>query len=209
MILLVMEFSSLFLGAGAAYIQAVLSFVDARTDTLQCRAAARAVDMKGIYGTAVFGVEPEVVRDHFLKPHLALRLDCAAVECRDHCHLFRTFGIAVDEWVVADLGHGLHRLSVSVQKSAPAICQCLCLRTEEYGGKAVLHFPEIHRLVTGYRHGHTTLILEDDVAVIVALVEILGTEVVDTRLHAAEEFVSHFLLLSLLLGVWSQGAMQS
>lgn len=186
------KFSSLFLGAGTAYIQAVLGFVDARTDTLQRRPATRTADIKGISGTAVFAVEPEVVRDHLFKPHLALCLDCGTVGRGDHCHFLRTLGIAVNEWVIADVQHGLHRLSVSVQKTSPAICQRFCLRTEEYGGKAVLHLPEIHLLLTGHRHGHTTLVLEDDVAVIVTLVEILWTEIFDTRLNAVEEFVSLF-----------------
>ncbi|MBD9222444.1 hypothetical protein EGQ24_00860, partial [bacterium] len=41
-------------------------------------------------------------------------------------------------------------------------------------------------------HGHTTRVLEDDVAVIVTLGKILGTEIFDTRLNAVEEFVSYF-----------------
>jgi len=184
--------SSLNFVTGVAHIQATLGFVDDSADTLQCRAAARASDIEVVSGIAVLAVEPEVVRNHLLKPHLALCLDCVAVGRGYHCHLLRTIGITVDEWVVTDFGHGLHRLSVSVQKTTSAICQCLCLRTEEYGGKAVLHFPEIHRLVTGHRHGHTTLVLEDDMAVIVTLGEILGTEIFDTRLNAVEEFVSHF-----------------
>ena len=74
------KFSSLFLGAGAAYIQATLGFVDCSADTLQRRPAARTADIKGICGTmSVLGVEPEVVRDHLFKPHLALCLDCGTV----------------------------------------------------------------------------------------------------------------------------------
>ena len=187
------KFSSLFLGAGAAYIQATLGFVDCSADTLQRRPAARTADIKGICGTmSVLGVEPEVVRDHLFKPHLALCLDCGTVGCGDHCHFLRTLGIAVNEWVILDIRHGSHRLSVCVKESTLAVCQCLCLCSEEYGGETILHLPEIHLLVTGHRHGHTTRVLEDDVAVIVTLGKILGTEIFDTRLNAVEEFVSYF-----------------
>ena len=202
--------SSLFLCAGTAYIQATLGFIDAPTDTLQRCAAARAADIESVSGTAVLGVEPEVVRDHLLKPHPAPGFGCVTVGRGDHCHFLFTLGIAVDEWVVADLDHVLHCLSVSVQKTAPAICQRFCFRSEAHGGKSVLHFPEIHLLVTGHRHWHTTPVLEDDVAVIVTLVKILGTEVFVPRLYAVEELVSHFFCSFRRFWVYgSQGATQS
>ena len=108
MILLVMDFSSLFLGAGAAYIQATLGFVDCSADTLQRRATSRAADIECVSETAVFGVEPEVVRYHLFDPHSTLTLDCVAIERGDHCHFFRALYVTVDEWVISDLSHGLH-----------------------------------------------------------------------------------------------------
>ena len=92
--------SSLIFCAGTAYIQSQLGFVDCPADTIQDLAAARASDMEGICGTVFLGMEPEMVRDHLLKPHLAPGFDCISIGCGDHCHFLRTLGIAVDEWVI-------------------------------------------------------------------------------------------------------------
>lgn len=115
MILLVIEFSSLFLGADAAYIQATLGFVDCSADTLQRRAATGTADIEGVSETAFLGVEPEVMRYHLFDPHSALRLDCVAIERGDHCHFLRTLDVTVDEWVVMDSGHGLCHPSAEVE----------------------------------------------------------------------------------------------
>nr|DAQ25713.1 MAG TPA: hypothetical protein [Caudoviricetes sp.] len=205
-ILLDIEFSSLFLGAGTTYIQAALGFVDAPADTLQCRAASRAADIEGVSGTAAFGVEPEVVRYHLFDPHSALRLDCAAVGCGDHCHFLRTLSVAVDEWVILDVCHGLHRLSVCIEEPTFAVGQCFCLCSEEHGGETILHLPDIQALVTGHHYGCATLGLEEQAALIVLLGEVLSAEIVDARLQAVKESVFHsVLLLSLILGVWVTG----
>lgn len=108
MILVAINFSSLFLGAGTAYIQAALGFVNVPTDTLQPRAASRAADIEGVSGTTILGAKPEVVRNHLLKPHSALTLDCVAIERGNHCHFLCTLDVTVDEWVISDLSHGLH-----------------------------------------------------------------------------------------------------
>ncbi len=115
MILVAINFSSLFLGADTAYIQAALGFVDAPADTLQYRAASRAADIEGVSGTTILGAKPEVVRYHLFDPHSALCLDCVAVERGDHCHLLRTLNVTVDEWVVTDLGHGLYHPSAEIE----------------------------------------------------------------------------------------------
>jgi hypothetical protein len=188
---------SLFLDAGTAYIQAVPIFFDMLTDALQCRAASRAADMKGIWRRiAVPDAEPEVVRDHLLKPHTAPALDCVAVGGGDHSHLLRPFSVAVDEWVVTDLVHGLHRPSVLVEEAASAVSQGLRLRTEEHSGEAALHLPDVILLVAGYRYGHTTLVLEQRMAVIGPLGKVPGVEVLDTRLLAVEKVKFHICLLS-------------
>jgi len=114
-ILLVIEFSSLFLGADTAYIQASLGFIDVPADTFQRRTAARAADIEGISEIAVLGAEPEVVRYHLFDPHSALTLDCIAIERGDHCHFLCTLDVTVDEWVVTDLGHGLYHPSAEIE----------------------------------------------------------------------------------------------
>ena len=138
-----------------------------------------------------FGMEPEVVGYHFFQPHTAPALDCVAVGSGYHSHLFRPFSVAVDEGVIQDLGHGLHRLSVPVIEPTFAVGQRLFLRSEEHSGEAALHLPDALLFVLGYRHGHTAFVLEDDMAVIVALREVPGTEILDTQLDAVEESVFH------------------
>ena len=67
---------------------------------------------------ALFGVESEIVWDHFFKPQLAPGSDCIAIGCGDHCHFLRTLGIAVDEWVIHDFRHG-HTARPSASKNRP------------------------------------------------------------------------------------------
>lgn len=61
------------------YIQATLGFVDCSVDTIQHRTAARAMDVKGVCGTAVLGAEPEIVRNHLLKSYIALHPNCCGI----------------------------------------------------------------------------------------------------------------------------------
>ena len=159
--------------------------------------------MKGIWRRiAVPDAEPEVVRDHLLKPHFALRLDCGLIGYGDHRHLLRTLGVAVDEWVILDFRHGLHRLSICIQESALAVGQCFCLCAEEYGRASILHLPDVQTLVTGYHNRCAMLVLQYQTALIVLLGKVLGTVAVDARLHPVENSVFHsVLLLSLRLGV--------
>ena len=112
--------------------------------------------------------------------------------------------------MLTDLGHKSHRLSVSVEESTLAVCQCFCLGSEEDRGKAVLHLPDIQFLVVGYCHGHTAFGLEKQTALIVLLREVLGIEIVDVRLQAVKEFALHwFCSFRWFCGVGSQGAIQS
>ncbi len=184
--------SSLFHVAGAAYIQAAPGFVDVRTDPLQHRTAARAADIEGIGGTiAVLTTEPEIVGNHLLQAHTGLRSDCVLIGCWNHGHFLAPLGVTVDEGVIQDLGHGSHRLSVRIVEPAFAVGQRVCSGSEEYGGKAVLHLPEIQFPVAGYRHGRSPPCLEEKVAHISFPGKIPGPQVSDVRFRAVEKSVLH------------------
>ena len=187
-----MSMSSLFHVTGAAYIQAAPGFVDVRTDPLHHRTAARAADVEGISGTiAVLTAEPEIVGNHLLQPHTGLRSDCVLMGCGDHGYFLAPLGITVDEGVIQDLGHGLHRLSVCIVEPALAVGQRVCSGSEEHGGKAVLHLPDVQFPVAGYRHGSPPPGLEEKVAHIPFSGKISGSQGSDVRLHAIEKSVLH------------------
>ena len=206
-----MSMSSLFHVTGAAYIQTAPGFVDVRTDPLQHHTAARAADVAGIGGTiAVLTAEPEIVGNHLLQPHTGLRSDRVLMGRGDHGCFLAPLGVTVDEGVIQDFGHGSHRLSVRIVEPAFAVGQRVCSGSEEYGGKAVLHLPDVQFPVAGYRHGRSPPCLEEEVAHIPFPGKIPGSEVSDVRFRAVEKSVLHkILLLSLVLGCWSQGVIQS
>nr|DAZ27690.1 MAG TPA: hypothetical protein [Caudoviricetes sp.] len=181
--LLVIKISSLIVDAGIAGVQSQLGFVDVPTDTTHRFAAKRAANANCISRTMVsFGVESVVVRDNLLQPQVALRFDGLAVRYREHGYFFCSIGITIDEWVILDVRHGLHHLSVCIEESALAVCQCLCLCSEEHRGKAILHFPDVHYLVTGNHNGSAVIGLEKLSAFIRTTGEFFGSELFDARL---------------------------
>ena len=203
--------SSLFHVTGAAYIQPVSGFVDVRTDPLQHRTATGATDVESISGTVgVLTAEPEIVGNHLLQPHTGLRSDCVLMGRGDQGCFFCPLGVTVDEGIIQDFGHGSHRLSVCIVEPAFAVGQRVCSGSEEHGGKAVLNLPDVQFPVAGYHHRSSPPCLEEKVAHIPFPGKIPGPEVSDVRFRAIEKSVLHkILLLSLVLGCWSQGAIQS
>lgn len=148
------------------------------------------------------GVEPKVVRNHLFKPHPVPGFDCVTVGRRDHCHFLRTIGIAVDELVIADLGHGLHRLSVSIKEPHLAVGKRLRLGSEKHGRETVLYSPDVQALVAGHHYRCATLGLEEQAALVVLIGKVFRDVVADTRLQAVKESVLHgVLLLSLVLNI--------
>src|SRR5699024_1485777 len=113
---------------------------------------------------------------------MALRLDRLAVRYREHRHFLCSVSFAVDEWVILDVCHGLHHLSVCIEESALAVGKRLCLCSEEHRGKAILHFPDVHYLVTGNHNGSAAIGLEKLCAFIRTTGEFFGFELLDARL---------------------------
>ena len=185
--------SSLNFGTGAAHIQATLVFVACSADALQSRAAAGTTDMKGVCGNlCILGEEPEVVRHHFLKPHTALRFDCVSVERGDHCRFLCVIGVAIDERVISDIGHGLHHSSVIIEEPSSAVSHSFCFRTEKHSGQAPLYLPDVQNGIPSNDDGNAVLGLEKHLTLVAVTGKVLGTVLFDNRLSAEKEFESHF-----------------
>ena len=67
---------------------------------------------------ALFGVEPEIVWNHLLKPHPIRILYSICFWRGEHGHSLRTLGVTVDEWVIQDLCHS-HTACPSASKNRP------------------------------------------------------------------------------------------
>ena len=203
--------SSLFHVTGAAYIQAAPGFVDIRTDPLQHRTATGATDVEGISGTiTVLSAESEIVGNHLLQPHTGLRSDRVLMGRGNQGCFLAPLGVTVDEGVIQDLGHGSHRLSVCIVEPAFAVGQRVCSGSEKYGGKAVLHLPDVQFPVAGYRHGSSPPGLEKKVTHIPFPGKIPGSEVSDVRLRAVEKTVLHKNLAPFVgFGMLVTGCLQS
>jgi hypothetical protein len=170
----VIVISSLLVGAVAADIQFMLGFIDGCADRSESIATAGAANGNAVGADTWTDAESEVMGNYFLQPHLARGHDGVSLQGGEHGHLLRALSVAVDEGVISDLGHGLHRLSIQIQKAILAVSQGLSLCGEHHGTETMLHFPDVPVLVLRDRHRLPLLGLEQHLTFVIATGEAVG-----------------------------------